>query len=70
MRSFLHSFCLWLVAAMLPLCGAAAAEPDLLVLMSDAGRVERYDMASGAHVGTVLSGLPTANDLLFDAENR
>jgi len=50
--------------------GNAAAESDLLVLMSEAGRVERYDTANGAHVGTLLSGLPTANDLLFDAEGR
>ena len=55
---------------MLPLCGAAAAEPDLLVLMSESGRVERYDTGTGAHVGTLLSGLPPSNVLLFDAEGR
>ena len=42
----------------------------MLVLMSEAGRVERYDTATGAHVGTVLSGLPPSNVLLFDAEGR
>ena len=42
----------------------------MLVLMSEAGRVERYDTATGAHVGTLLSGLPPSNVLLFDAEGR
>lgn len=69
MFRLLQMLCLPSVAALLAL-SSAPAESDLLVLMSESGRVERYDMASGAHVGTLLSGLPPANDLLFDAEGR
>jgi len=65
----LQMLCLPSVAALLAL-SSAAAESDLLVLMSDAGRVERYDTATGAHVGTFLSGLPPSNELLSDAEGR
>ncbi len=43
---------------------------EMLVLMSDSGRVERYDLESGSHLGTLLSGLPTSNVLLFDPEGR
>ena len=47
---------------------AAAGEPEVLVLMHNAGRVERYDLQSGAHRGTLLSGLPPANVILLDAQ--
>ena len=49
---------------------SSASAADVLVLMHGSGKVERYDMASGAHVGTYLSGLPPSNVLLFDAEGR
>ena len=58
-------FRLFLLAASLLPAGRARAA-DVLVLMSGPGKVERYDMASGAHVGTFLSGLPPSNVLLFD----
>lgn len=47
-----------------------AAAEDMLVLMHGTGRVERYDLESGAHVGTVLSGLPPGNSILFDPDGR
>ena len=53
------------------LCGLARGEsPEVLVLMHEPGRVERYDLASGEHLGTLLSGLPPANVLLLDADGR
>lgn len=61
-----------LVAA-LGLClsaGGRLQADDMLVLMHGTGRVERYDLASGAHVGTVLSGLPPGNAILLDADGR
>jgi len=48
----------------------AASAADVLVLMHGPGRVERYDMTSGTHVGTMLSGLPPSNELRFDSEGR
>ena len=48
----------------------AGSAADVLVLMSGPGKIERYDMASGAHVGTFLSGLPPSNVLLFDGVGR
>lgn len=56
-----------LMLAGLPLMVSAA---DMLVLMSGSGKVERYDSETGAHVGTVVSGLPPSNAMLFDAEGR
>jgi hypothetical protein len=56
-----------LMLAGLPLVVSAA---DMLVLMSGSGKVERYDSETGAHVGTVVSGLPPSNAMLFDAEGR
>lgn len=47
-----------------------ASAANLLVLMHDSGRVERYDVETGSHVGTVLSGLPPANDIKFDNKGR
>ena len=53
------------------LCGSAGAgDAEVLVLMHEPGRVERYDLESGAHRGTLLSGLPPANVLLLDADGR
>jgi hypothetical protein len=49
---------------------AADESSEVLVLMHDPGRVERYDLASGEHRGTLLSGLPPANSLLLDADGR
>ena len=51
------------------LCGSAGAG-EVLVLMHEPGRIERYDLESGAHRGTLLSGLPPANVLLLDADGR
>lgn len=42
----------------------------MLVLMHDPGRVERFDLKSGRHLGTLISGLPPANELLLDADGR
>jgi len=51
--------------------GTPAAEPvELLVLMNQSGKVERYDAVTGKHLGTLLSGLPPANELLADSEGR
>ena len=47
------------------LCGSAGAG-EVLVLMHDPGRIERYDLESGAHRGTLLSGLPPANVVFED----
>ncbi len=49
--------------------GLAIAD-DMLVLMHGTGRVERYNLETGAHVGTVLSGLPPGNAILLDSEER
>ncbi len=49
---------------------AQAHTVEMLVLMHQNGKVERYDPASGKHLGTLISGLPPANDLLADAEGR
>ena len=43
---------------------------DVYVLMHDSGRVEYYDSAEGAHLGTFISGLPAANAILFDSTGR
>ena len=51
--------------------GAVLADPsDVLVLMHETGKVERYDLQSGAHVGTLVSGLPPSNALLADPDGR
>ena len=49
---------------------ATGESPEVLVLMHEPGRVERYDLASGEHRGTLLSGLPPANVLLLDGDER
>ena len=61
-----------LLAASLMLAGqpVLVSAADLLVLMNGSGKVERYDLATGAHVGTVISGLPSSNEILFDADGR
>ncbi len=68
--SFRHgwAFLVQIFLSLIFLSSASAA--DALVLMNGSGKIERYDMASGAHVGTLLSGLPPSNVLLFDAEGR
>ncbi len=53
-----------------PLPSAVDATSDLLVLMHGTGRIERYDLSTGAHVGTFASGLPPANCLLIDKAGR
>ena len=61
-----------LLAALLMLAGqlVSVSAADMLVLMNASGKVERYDLATGAHVGTVISGLPSSNEILFDTEGR
>ena len=54
--------CGWYVAA----ASAAASATEMLVLMHGTGRIERYSLASGEHLGTLLSGLPPANAILLD----
>lgn len=54
-------------------CAAALRADDrseVLVLLHDAGRVERYSRESGNHLGTLISGLPPANQILVDTDNR
>ncbi len=48
----------------------AAAETEMLVLMHNPGRVERYDLETGKHLGTLLSGLPPSNVILPDIQGR
>ena len=48
----------------------AADSDEMLVLMHGSGKVERYSLASGNHLGTVLSGLPPSNAILFDSDGR
>lgn len=45
-----------------------AGEFEMLVLMHGSGRVERYELKTGKHLGTLLSGLPPSNAVLFDTE--
>ncbi len=68
-RSFSRAI---LLAASLMLAGqlVSVSAADVLVLMNGSGKVERYDSDTGAHVGTVISGLPPSNEILFDAEER
>jgi hypothetical protein len=47
---------------------AAPAPADLLVLMHGSGRIERYDPASGTHLGTLSGGLVAPNALLVGAD--
>ncbi len=62
MRSFSRFI---LLAASLMLAGqpVLVSAADLLVLMNASGKVERYDLATGTHVGTVISGLPSSNEI-------
>lgn len=48
----------------------SAGEPEMLVLMNGSGRVERYNVETGLHVGTLLSGLPPSNSILLDDDGR
>lgn len=50
--------------------GFAEDAPEILVLLHDSGRIERYDIADGRHLGTLLTGLPPANQILNDADGR
>ena len=43
---------------------------EMLVLMHESGRIERYELETGKHLGTLLSGLPPANTMLFDNDGR
>ena len=43
---------------------------ELLVLMHESGKVERYATDTGKHLGTCLSGLPASNALLFTPDGR
>ena len=57
-------------AMWLPAVAAQQAPAELLVLMHEGGTIERYDPATAAHLGTLLTGLPPSNALLADAEGR
>lgn len=48
----------------------AAKSVEMLVLMNGSGKVERYDLASGNHLGTLVSGLPPSNAILIDVDGR
>jgi hypothetical protein len=57
--------------AVLCICAwVSAGDSELLVLMHDSGRVERYELQTGKHLGTLLSGLPPSNALLLDNDGR
>jgi hypothetical protein len=60
--------CLLAVVGISPL--ARATEFEMLVLMHDSGRVERYELGTGKHLGTLLSGLPPSNAILLDSDGR
>lgn len=49
---------------------ADARPPELLVLMHESGTIERYNPATGQHLGTLLQGLPPSNAILADTEGR
>lgn len=57
---------MWLVMLLCIGSAARAQTFELLVLMHDSGRVERYDLKTGEHVGTLISGLPASNAILFE----
>lgn len=48
----------------------SADETEMLVLMNEPGRVERYDIETGKHLGTLISGLPPSNVILPDDQGR
>lgn len=64
--------CLATICTLLVVLGGrvGAESPEVLVLMHDPGRIERYDLATGAHRGKLVSGLPPSNVLLLDADGR
>jgi len=67
-----HLFRSILLLAVLPFFANAtlAGETEMLVLMHEPGRVERYDIETGEHLGTLISGLPPSNVILLDADGR
>jgi hypothetical protein len=62
--------CICLLALLGKSPTAPAGEFEMLVLMHDSGRVERYELKTGRHLGTLLSGLPPSNAVLFDNDGR
>jgi hypothetical protein len=58
--------CICLLALLGKSPTVCAGEFEMLVLMHDSGRVERYELKTGKHLGTLLSGLPPSNAVLFD----
>lgn len=48
----------------------SAKEPDILVLMYGSGKVERYDISSGKHIGTFIRGLSSPNAMLLGSDDR
>ena len=60
--------CICLLALLGKSPTVCAGEFEMLVLMHDSGRVERYELKTGKHLGTLLSGLPPSNAVLFDTE--
>ncbi|MEI7461260.1 MAG: DUF1553 domain-containing protein [Pirellula sp.] len=70
MRSWIATI-LMFVSSLTTLGRVDAAESvEMLVLMNGSGKVERYDLASGNHLGTLLSGLPPSNAILIDVDGR
>ncbi|MFY7875279.1 MAG: DUF1549 domain-containing protein, partial [Pirellula sp.] len=70
MRSLVAAIFMF-VSCLTTLGRAHAAETvEMLILMNGSGKVERYDLASGNHLGTLLSGLPPANSILVDVDGR
>lgn len=60
--------CIFLLVCASPL--RAEDRTEVLVLLHEAGRVERYDCSTSSHLGTLISGLPPANQILVDPQNR
>ncbi len=49
---------------------ARSQDGEILVLMHDSGRIERYALDSYQYLGTAISGLPPSNSILMDEEGR
>jgi len=61
--------CLLLPIFLLSIFSSSASTADLLVLMPDSGKVERYD-AEGKHPGTFISGLAAPEALMEGPDGR
>ena len=49
---------------------ASETNPDLLVVMSGSGKVERYETGTGRHLGAFIVGAPQPNRLAFGPDGQ